>query len=324
MREKYILRSRWQRAQTAVFHRLGRQRFHPSQFELENLEVTIPGLDPAFDGYRLVQISDIHLGHWMTAERLHGLVGLVNAQQPDAIAITGDFVSYVLDGVLDDLQAGLSHLRARDVVTAVMGNHDHWLDVSRVRRTLAQSSVVELQNEIYTLRRRQARLHIAGVDDIFVGANDLDAVLAQLPPDGPAILLAHEPDFADTSAATGRFALQLSGHSHGGQIVLPRFGPLRGPHFKRYPNGRYQVGQMVQYTNRGVGTSIFRLRLNCKPEITVITLRPHYGRSKVRPNLSARVCVEGSTSIDSSGKMMVGTRRRPSFTWRTKAAAVAS
>ncbi|HUM71869.1 MAG TPA: metallophosphoesterase, partial [Chloroflexota bacterium] len=72
----------------------------------------------------------------------------------------------------------------------------------------------------------------------------------------------------------GRFALQLSGHSHGGQMVLPKVGPMRGPLFKRYPNGRYQVGQMVQYTNRGVGTNAIRLRYRCKPEITVITLNP--------------------------------------------------
>jgi predicted MPP superfamily phosphohydrolase len=147
------------------------------------------------------------------------------------------------------------------------------MDVGRVRQTLQAAAVVELQNDVVSLQRGTAVLHLAGVDDIMVAANDLDAVLAKLPPDGPAILLAHEPDFADQSAATGRFALQLSGHSHGGQIVLPKIGPLRGPMFKKYPNGRYQVGSMVQYTNRGVGTHTIRLRVNCRPEITVITLR---------------------------------------------------
>ena len=107
-----------------------------------------------------------------------------------------------------------------------------------------------------------------------MGAHDLDAVLEKLPDDSPAILLAHEPDYADISAATERFALQLSGHSHGGQIVLPKIGALlRGPGFFKYPNGLYQVGEMIQYTNRGVGTHVFRVRFNCPPEITVITLR---------------------------------------------------
>lgn len=271
---EHYLRGQIQSAQTGLMQRLGRQRFDPDQFEIVSLPVEIPGLDPAFTGYRLVQVSDIHLGNWVTAERLQGIVGLVNAQSPDAIALTGDFVSYVLDGVVDDLAAGLSRLQARDVITAVMGNHDHWMDVARVRQALAASGVVELQNSVYTVRRGTAVLHIAGVDNITVGADDLAAVLAALPPDGPAILLAHEPDFADTSAAAGRFALQLSGHSHGGQMVLPKVGPMRGPLFKRYPNGRYQVGHMVQYTNRGVGTNAIRLRYRCQPEITVITLLP--------------------------------------------------
>lgn len=272
--DKHYLRGKMQSAQTGLMQRLGRQRFDPDQFEIVNLLVTIPGLDAVFSGYRLVQVSDIHLGNWITAERWQGIVELVNAQEPDVIALTGDFVSYVLDGVLDDLAAGLSRLQARDAILAVMGNHDHWMDVGRVRQVLVTSGVVELQNNVYTLRRGTAVLHIAGVDCITVKADDLATVISALPANGPAILLAHEPDFADTSAATGRFALQLSGHSHGGQVVLPKVGPLRGPLFKRYPHGRYQVGQMVQYTNRGVGTNAIRLRYRCKPEITVITLFP--------------------------------------------------
>ncbi|MCP4358828.1 MAG: metallophosphoesterase [Chloroflexi bacterium] len=273
MPQKFFLRRSWQRTQTAVLQKFGRQKFQPHQFEIVPQTVSIPNLPLAFDGYRLVHISDIHMGHWMTAERLHGVVQLVNAQQPDMIAITGDFVSYVLDGVLEDLEAGLSQFQARDGVTAVMGNHDHWLDVGRVRLTLHRAGVIELQNDVVTIPRGDALLHIAGVDDITVGADDLDAVLGILSAGSSAVLLAHEPDFADISAATGRFALQLSGHSHGGQIVLPIVGPFRGPMFKKYPHGRYQVGRMVQYTNRGLGTHTFRVRINCKPEITVITLK---------------------------------------------------
>jgi hypothetical protein len=84
--------------------------------------------------------------------------------------------------------------------------------------------------------------------------------------------LAHEPDFAEQSAESGRFGLQLSGHSHGGQILLPGLGPMRGEMFRKYPLGRYQVGDMVQYTNRGIGTHVLRLRINCAPEITMVSL----------------------------------------------------
>ena len=99
-------------------------------------------------------------------------------------------------------------------------------------------------------------------------------MLEKLPESGPAILLAHEPDFADISAATGRFSLQLSGHSHGGQMIIPGLGtPFRGSEFKKYPLGRYDVGDMVQYTNRGLGTNVFWIRINCPPEITMLNLQ---------------------------------------------------
>jgi predicted MPP superfamily phosphohydrolase len=106
-----------------------------------------------------------------------------------------------------------------------------------------------------------------------VGRDRLDMVLNQLPEDHPAILLAHEPDFANVSGPLGRFGLQLSGHSHGTQMVLPRVGTLiRGPHFRDYPIGRYDVHGMTLYTNRGLGTNVFWMRFNCPPEIAVITL----------------------------------------------------
>jgi predicted MPP superfamily phosphohydrolase len=257
-----------------AMHASGRDRFRPEDFEVVPQTVVMAGMAPAFDGYRLVQISDLHVGHWLNTRRLQGVVGLVNELQPDLVAITGDFVSYALEPYAAEMIDAIAGLEARDGVVAVLGNHDHWLDPAGVRAVLQQSGVTELENEVLTVRRGQDALHIAGVGDITVGADRLDLVLSKLPEDGPAILLAHEPDFADVSAATGRFGLQLSGHSHGGQVVLPRIGPLvRGPEFRKYPIGRYQVGNMVQYTNRGIGTHVLRLRVNCEPEITLFNLR---------------------------------------------------
>ena len=128
------------------------------------------------------------------------------------------------------------------------------------------------------------------MDDHWVGADRLDLVLERLVPNAPAILLAHEPDFADSSAATGRFALQLSGHSHGGQISLPGLGPPLLPFLgQRYPRGRYQVGSMVQYTNRGVGMIRPYGRLNCRPEITLIGLRASAIRIANHLSLGGRI-----------------------------------
>ena len=101
----------------------------------------------------------------------------------------------------------------------------------------------------------------------------LDQVLDKLTDDSPAILLAHEPDFADISSKTGRFAMQVSGHSHGGQVIVPFHGPLVLPYLgQKYPKGLYRLGQMVQYTNRGVGMIYPYVRFNCPPEITLFVL----------------------------------------------------
>jgi predicted MPP superfamily phosphohydrolase len=267
-------RGQAQRTLSNGMRRLGRHRFHARDFSITHETVALAGLDAAFYGYQIVHVSDFHIGHWLTAERLHGAVQLINAQRPDLVAITGDFVSYALDPFAADLVTALRQLRPRDAVVAVLGNHDHWLDAGRVRKILQESGVIELENDVYLVWRGGACLPIAGVDDAMVGKARLDVVLEKLPDSGLAVLLAHEPDFADISAASGRFGLQLSGHSHGGQIVLPRYGPIvRGPLFKRYPIGRYQVGSMVQYTNRGLGTHVLRLRVNCAPEITRIILK---------------------------------------------------
>ena len=254
---------------------LGRDRFQEDDFEIVDLPLEISDLAAEFDGYRIVQITDLHLGHWLSPERLDGVVQLVNEQEPDLVVMTGDFVSYVLKGITERMIKAFSELNPKEATLAVQGNHDHWMGPENIRAIFRASGVLELANDVYTIQRGEATLHIAGVDDITVGAHDLESVLAKLPLDGTAILLAHEPDYADTSAQTGRFALQLSGHSHGGQIVLPKIGALlRGPGFFKYPNGLYKVQEMLQYTNRGVGTHVFRVRYNCPPEITVITLKP--------------------------------------------------
>jgi hypothetical protein len=254
-------------------------RIEPGWVEVVGRELTLPALDPAFDGFRLAQISDLHMdGETMTEARLGEVVAMINAQEVDAVAITGDYVtSRVTPAILAGLTNALRELTAPTV--AVLGNHDHWTNPSAIRRAIRDAGVIEVNNAVHTLRRDTAMLHLAGVDDIWERKHRLDAVLHALPAGGAAILLAHEPDYADTSAATGRFALQLSGHSHGGQVHLPLLGmPVLPALGQKYPSGLYHVpvptgATMVQYTNRGLGMVRPFVRFNCRPEITVFTLR---------------------------------------------------
>jgi predicted MPP superfamily phosphohydrolase len=243
--------------------------------EINPLTLTLPRLAPEFDGYRIVQIGDIHLDDWTKPERLRGIVEKVNAQRPDLVAIMGDFASRSAKQ-LDTrrLTCALRELRARDGVLTILGNHDYLTGVELIQRCIREASVTELVNDVHTLRRGGATLHVAGIDDIMEGGSRLDLVLRDLPDSGAAILLAHEPDFADVSAATGRFDLQLSGHSHGGQVRVPLLMRLALPPFsQRYTSGLYRVDGMLQYTNRGLGFVDMRLRFLCRPEITVLTLR---------------------------------------------------
>jgi uncharacterized protein len=247
----------------------------PNWIEIKSLQLTLPHLASEFNGYRIVQISDIHRDQWMNTRRLKHIVHLVNQQHPDLVAITGDLVTRNLPRLIPSLKPALEELTPRDRTVAVLGNHDHENDTKAIIKILKESGVFDLNNTVYTLQRGNAILNIAGVDDVGMGKDRLDLVLQQLPPQGAAILLAHEPDFANTSAATARFDLQLSGHSHGGQIRLPFIKPLILPPWgEKYYSGEYEVGKMLLYTNRGVGMTGLHLRLFARPEITIFTLVP--------------------------------------------------
>jgi predicted MPP superfamily phosphohydrolase len=246
---------------------------HQDWFEVSYLDLTLPNLPPEFEGYRLVQISDFHIGTFIDRERLAEIVARVNAEEPDLVAITGDFVTYHPEQYADDLIGPLRRLRSRDGVLGILGNHDHWTDAAQVREIMARCGIADLSNTSRPICRGDARITFVGVDDYMAGESDLPRALAQVDPEGAAILLAHEPDFADISAKTGRFDLQLSGHTHGGQINLPKLGSLYLPRYgRKYPSGLYEVNHMQLYTTRGLGTAELQLRVNCPAEIAVFTL----------------------------------------------------
>jgi predicted MPP superfamily phosphohydrolase len=242
--------------------------------DTNQVSIHISGLPREFDGYRLVQISDFHLGTWLTRDYLLDAVKQVNGQKPDLIAITGDFVTYQPEQFMDDLSAGVSRLSARDGIVAILGNHDHWTDPEIICQCLEQSGVSVLANRIFSVRRDGATLYMAGLDDMMVGKDDMSKILSELPGEQKAILLAHEPDYAEISSKTSRFSIQLSGHAHGGQIILPRFGALYLPsHARKYPAGLYNIDGMMLYSNSGLGTAELQFRYNSRPEIAVFTLR---------------------------------------------------
>lgn len=248
-------------------------KIEPNWVEIVPVQLTISHLDRAFDEFKLVQISDLHLGRFMTEARLQRIIRLVNQQHADAIAITGDIVTK--GGRFNARQVEqLRDLQASFPIVAVLGNHDHSRKIKPLKQALERIGIDNLDNQVYLFNRNEQQLAIAGLDDPYWGEADLDGTIAQLPPEVPAILLVHEPDYIEESAKTHKFALQLSGHSHGGQIKIPFLAPLVLPRGgTKYYAGLDRVEDTFTYTNRGLGMTNLPIRIGSRPEITVFTLR---------------------------------------------------
>jgi hypothetical protein len=248
----------------------------PSWIDVTQIHLKLRRLPAVFSGFRLAQITDFHFGSWLTLDGLRSALELLYAQKPDAVALTGDFVDGGSGPVAHELDAARDVFRSlarRFPTFAVLGNHDYWTDAEAVRRFLGETGIRELRNDVFAFEKAGERFYLCGVDDIWEKHDDLEAVTAKLSMRDCAVLMAHEPDSADHSAGTGQFDLQISGHSHGGQVVVPFFAPPLLPYLgQKYHTGLYQVGEMFQYTNRGLGMIRPAVRFNCRPEIAVFTL----------------------------------------------------
>ncbi|MCB0193530.1 MAG: metallophosphoesterase [Anaerolineae bacterium] len=239
---------------------------------VEKVQIPIKNLKPALEGFKIVQLSDIHLHPFTQIEFIREVVDTAQALQPDLIALTGDYVLESADSIFE-LAPVLATLNPTYGIYASLGNHDLWTNADTVRHGFAESGLTLLRNEGLAFDVGNAQLFIAGVDDGWSGHPDLSAALDTHPGDIPTILLAHEPDLADRFVADKRVSLQLSGHTHGGQVRLPGKGPLILPRLgKKYELGLYRVEDLWVYTNRGVGVIGPPVRINCRPEITELTL----------------------------------------------------
>lgn len=186
-------------------------------------EVALRGLPPAFDGFRIALMSDFHHSSWIPATTLRVAVNRANQLQPDLIALTGDFIHWGKDWV-EGCFRELSHLRAPFGVLAVLGNHDHTGKAAPlVRLALRQAGIQDLTNTGVSLRRDSQSLWVGGVGDLWRERQKIRTAMSGARGADSAILLSHNPDFAET-LKDPRVGLVLSGHTHGGQCVLPIIG----------------------------------------------------------------------------------------------------
>jgi predicted MPP superfamily phosphohydrolase len=252
----------------------------PNRPRLIRKEISLRRWPSRLDGFTIALLTDFHYDPYFSVHPIRSAVEIVNRLNPDLVALTGDFVSVPLFGSSVNAAADaapcaelLSKLRAPHGVWSVLGNHDVFSDPDRVTNALKTVGIPTLSNESVAVEKDRARFWLSGVDDVLGGTADLPSTLHGIPAEEAVVLMAHEPDYADY-VAEHPVDLQLSGHTHGGQVRIPFMPPLYLPAMaKKYVWGLFKIRALTLYTSAGIGTVDLPVRWNCPPEVTFITLR---------------------------------------------------
>jgi len=241
-----------------------------NSLSLERVEVVLKRLPKRLDGFKIIQLSDIHHSPFTSLDHIERTVKVANRLKPDMFVLTGDYVSHEREYIAP-VAATLGKLKAKYGIHACLGNHDHWTDADLVTHLFRGEGINMLVNEGQRLEARGASFWLCGVDDHMVGKTDVPASLVGSFPDEMKLLLAHNPLIFREAAKLG-VDLTLSGHTHGGQIKL------RDDEKRLWPSRRLKAGLHTRrnsqiYITRGIGTVVVPMRYQCPPEITLLELR---------------------------------------------------
>nr|WP_085509215.1 metallophosphoesterase [Thalassobacillus devorans] len=247
----------------------------PDMLTIQEETLTNSKIPGSFRDFKIVQFSDTHIGFHYTLEQLKEVVDRINRMNPDLILFTGDLVdrpnAYEWNGKIVEV---LKKLQAPHGKYWIYGNHDHGgYGTDIVKKKMDEAGFQLLQNEHTVIKKEQSSFILAGVDDLMLGKPDMEKTLQGADSDSFVLLMVHEPDYAD-EVANYPVDVQLSGHSHGGQVQIPFFGYLvTPPYAEKYVEGRHTIGNLDLYVSRGLGTTRLPYRFLCKPEITIHTLK---------------------------------------------------
>jgi len=242
-------------------------------FRVVEREVRVTDLPPAFDGFRVAHLSDLHVGTHAPRARALQWSRAANERTPDLALVTGDLVTSG-NAFDDDVADVIGALRAKLGVFSSMGNHDYFGEGEALAGKLRQRGVTVLRNEGVVLEKDGARLWLAAIDDVWTRRDDLGRAMAGRPEGVATVLMAHDPKSFDAAADAGA-NLVLSGHTHGGQVAVPllaRTLNLARLGYK-YTLGFYRRGRATLYVHPGLGTTGPPVRLGVAPEVTILVLR---------------------------------------------------
>ena len=239
---------------------------------VERSQIPIARLPESLQGMTIVQLTDLHLHPFTQIEHIDRAVYLANSLKPDVIVLTGDYVWHDANDILD-LMPSLAKLNAKYGVFSVLGNHEYKTDAGLITDTFENVGIPVFKNRGIDIQVGKHALYLAGIDDGWLGSPDIVQTMEAHSAQAPVVLMAHEPDMIDWYAHDTRINLQLSGHTHGGQIQSSSNKPLVRPYLgRKYVQGLHRVNESWVYTSRGIGTTGIPLRRNCAPEVTHITL----------------------------------------------------
>jgi hypothetical protein len=258
--------------------------FERTEIETTHRRIMLRRLPKAFDGFRIAQLSDIHIGPFMPVDEIRKYVAMVNQLKPDLVALTGDFVTW--EGSPEGaVVEALSGLKAPFGIFGCLGNHEIWAHVEgSITRLFAERGTKILRLENAAIESAGERLNLIGVDYQSRGpfgprregivSQYLEGVEPLMLPGAVNILLSHNPNSFDRAAELG-IDLSLAGHTHGGQVTLNYISPDLSPArlITAYVRGWFQKEGSQLYVNRGIGTIFSPVRLGCPPEITVYELK---------------------------------------------------
>jgi predicted MPP superfamily phosphohydrolase len=245
----------------------------PYSYRISETDIFIRNLPPAFEGFRITQLTDIHHSRILGIEEVRRVVSLAQQTKPDMFVLTGDY-STSYRRYIEPCAEALSALNAPEGVWAVLGNHDHYTDPELTTRALEQQHISVLNNTQTTLQRGSDSIQLSGIDDWSWNATDWARAFSGLKAATPTILLSHQPSVLDLEQ-TRHVALILSGHTHGGQLKLPFLGaPARFvTQDLKYAHGLFHSGDTQLYVSAGTGMIGLPVRFGVRPEIAVLRLR---------------------------------------------------